>query len=321
MKVKVFFTVDVEVWCGAWDDLDSRFPEAFRRYIYGSTKRGQYGLPRTLERLNHYGLKGVFFTEPLFSRRFGHAALEEIVGLVLAAGQEIQLHLHTEWADEAEPPLVPGLRDKRQHLWMFDCAEQELLIRLGLDLLEKAGGKGINAFRAGSFGMNIETWRALAKIGIPFDSSFNGLFASTREDLASYVTVHQPMDVAGVWSYPMTIFEDARGHLRHAQLGACSFSELEWLLWRAAEEEWASVVLLSHNFELMNQAKTAPDPVVTKRFERLCRFLASNTDAFETSGFQGLIPQPRAQAVDIPRAGISVTLCRMAEQALRRLYG
>ena len=152
-------------------------------------------------------------------------------------------------------------------------------------------------------------------------TSLNGLFAPNRQDLAGYGSTHQPLDVGGVWSYPMTLFKDARGHLRHAQLGACSFAELEWLFWRAAEEEWESVVLLSHNFELMNQAKTAPDPVVVRRFERLCRFLASNTDAFETVGFQGLSPPTRSHDVDVPRAGLPTTLYRMAEQAVRRLYG
>lgn len=321
MTVKVFFTVDVEVWCGGWQDLDAKFPDAFERYVYGPTTQGRYGLPRTLERLSHHGLKGVFFTEPLFSCRFGLGPLAEIVGLVTEAGQEVQLHLHTEWSDEVNPPLVAGLQGKRQHLWMFDRAEQATLIQLGADLLRAAGAPALDAFRAGSFGLSADTWRVLAQLGIPFDSSFNGSMSAARPDLKVFGSMHQPRLVEGVWSYPMSLFRDGRGHLRHVQLGACSFRELEWLLWRAAEEEWESVVILSHNFELMNQAKTAPDPIVDRRFERLCRFLAANRDAFETVGFRNLAPPAAMRDVDVPRSNLPRTVHRVVEQAVRRIYG
>jgi len=33
----VFFTVDVEVWCDGWNNIDERFPSAFRKYIFGPT--------------------------------------------------------------------------------------------------------------------------------------------------------------------------------------------------------------------------------------------------------------------------------------------
>ena len=33
----VSFTVDVEVWCNGWDDLDKKFPRAFEQYVYGRT--------------------------------------------------------------------------------------------------------------------------------------------------------------------------------------------------------------------------------------------------------------------------------------------
>jgi hypothetical protein len=175
LKVQVFFSVDVEIWCNGWRHLDTCFPDAFRRYVYGPTRRGDYGLPRIFDQLNTHGLSGVFFIEPLFSARFGAQPLQEIVGLTRAAGQETQLHLHTEWANEASPPLVAGLTQRRQHLCHFDRAEQTRLIAIGRDLLTAAGAgaTSINAFRAGSFGINAETWKALKELGILFDSSYN----------------------------------------------------------------------------------------------------------------------------------------------------
>ena len=112
----VFFTVDVEVWCGGWQNLDQNFPAAYRRYIHGPTPSGEFGIPFQLKLLNEHKLKGMFFTEPLFSARFGKAPLQDLVGLIEGAGQETQLHLHTEWVDEARAPLLPGVSVKRQHM-------------------------------------------------------------------------------------------------------------------------------------------------------------------------------------------------------------
>jgi hypothetical protein len=321
VKVKVFFTVDVEIWCNGWQDLDARFPEAFRRYVYGPTRHGQFGLTRTLQQLCDHGLKGVFFTEPLFSTRFGTEPLTELVGLIEQAGQEVQLHLHTEWADEASPPLLPGLEEKRQHLCMFDRTEQGTLIELGQQLLRDAGVGRINAFRAGSFGMNADTFGALTDVGIEFDSSFNGMAMPSCANLHQLGALHQPRWIEGVWEYPISLFIDGTGGRRHAQLGACSYRELEWLLWRAAEQGWESVVILSHNFELLNIAKTRSDPIVDARFSRLCRFLSDNSDTFQTCGFRDLVPQPIGEQPELPRSTRRRTLARITEQAWRRLYG
>nr|MBA2260361.1 polysaccharide deacetylase [Acidobacteriota bacterium] len=78
--LKVFFTVDTEIWCNGWNDLDRKFPDAFRRYVYGPTRQGNYGLPLQLRMLNDHGLTGVFFIEPLFATRFGDEPLREVVG-------------------------------------------------------------------------------------------------------------------------------------------------------------------------------------------------------------------------------------------------
>jgi len=47
--LEVFFTVDVEVWCDGWHNIDQEFPEAFRKYIYGPTPKGDFGLSYQLK--------------------------------------------------------------------------------------------------------------------------------------------------------------------------------------------------------------------------------------------------------------------------------
>ncbi|MCP5227809.1 hypothetical protein [Accumulibacter sp.] len=144
----VFFTVDVEIWCDGWQRLDERFPHAFRQYVYGPTSKGNYGLPYQIEVLNAHGLTATFFVEPLFATRFGNEPLAEIVGLLKEGAQESQLHLHTEWVDEAREPLLPNIRGKMQHLRQFSLDEQMSLITVGAQLIKNAGGGNMSAFRA-----------------------------------------------------------------------------------------------------------------------------------------------------------------------------
>lgn len=316
----VFLTVDVEIWCDGWHRLDEKFPQAFRSYVYGPTDRGAYGLPFTLDLLNAHGLNGVFFIEPLFAGRFGTDPLAEIVGLVGQARQEIQLHLHTEWADEAVHPVVDVGRGKRQHLRHFDVDEQTLLIAEGQRLLRQAGAEGVQGFRAGSFGFNADTLRALARLGIRYDSSYNATCFGLDSGVQPGSPVFDPICCDGVWEYPMTVFRDGTGSLRHVQLTACSSSEIEGLLWQALEYEKGSFVILSHNFEMMNRARSRPDDVVVSRFRRLCTFLSRHRDSFRTCGFAdlappGRVPVPRELSSPLWRTGV-----RLLEQAYRRSY-
>ena len=85
------------------------------------------------------------------------------------------------------------------------------------------------------------------------------------------VTVVEPIACAGVYEYPMTVFNDGTNALRHTQLTACSYLEMEALLWQALDSGRSAFTILCHNFELLNQALDRSDAVVVKRLEKLCR--------------------------------------------------
>lgn len=316
----VFFTVDVEVWCDGWIDIDKKFASAFSRYIYGPTSRGNFGLPYQLELLQQHGIAGTFFVEPLFSTRFGSQPLEEIVGLIRDGGQDIQLHLHTEWVDESKAPLLENTETKRQHLFCFSLEEQKRLIAAGAALLREAGASEINAFRAGSFGFNIDTLRAFAANGIRFDSSYNATMFGPASGVMPNVTVVEPIECGGVVEYPMTVFKSGMGSLRHVQLTACSYGEIEGLLWQALEGGRSSFVILSHSFELLNPSKNRPDEIVVKRFRKLCSFLDQNRDSFHTRGFRGLQPNVAPTQPALLTTTLWKTVTRMFEQAYRKKY-
>lgn len=320
--MKVLLTFDVEVWCNSWATLEQDFPSSFDRYVFGRSPNGDFALPKTLEILDRHGLKGVFFVEPLFAARFGVEPLALIVDLIRQAGQEVQLHLHPEWTDEARPPLLRNVTRKRQHLSYYTREEQETLIAHGLRLLREAGASAPNAFRSGSFACNADTFSAVWSNGLRFDSSINKTLpvsepGTVRDPIAGHC---EPFGFEGVGIYPMTLLRDGLGRLRHAQVGACSVEELIAAMHQALKDGWQSFVLLSHNFELMIPDRLAPDPIVVKRFERLCHFLADNSSAMPTSGFERLPPLSAPRGLPVPTVGKLPTAIRYFEQALRRLH-
>ncbi|HNH23527.1 MAG TPA: polysaccharide deacetylase [Accumulibacter sp.] len=318
--MKVYLTFDIEVWCNNWDELDSRFPQSFHRYIYGRSVKGDYALPKTLEILDQYGLKGVFFVEPMFAGRFGVEHLAQITQMIQQAGQDIQLHLHPEWTDEIRPLLFENAKTKRQHLSYYTFEEQCILLEYGRKMFSLVGCPQINAFRAGSFACNSNTYRALQRCGFAVDSSLNAVHPASGLDLRNTLDFYHPQSHLGVSILPLSIFRDGFGKLRPAQLGACSLSELQRALRSALANGVEHFVILSHNFEMLKPGRCDPDPIVVKRFTGLCKFLAAERTLFEVSVLAAspAINKPPTTWQPI-EAKLGDTLQRHGEQLLRRL--
>jgi hypothetical protein len=315
--MKVHLTFDIEVWCKGWQHLDQDFPAAFERYVYGKSTHGEYALPATLKILRQHGLRGVFFVEPLFSARFGAEYLGRIVRLIEDAGQEVQLHLHPEWTDELPAPPIANASTKRQHLCQYTRQEQTELIGFGLALLRGHTQAPLYAFRAGSFAANLDTYHALGACGLGVDSSLNPVFEISGADLPEREVTASSLHLGPVQVYPVTAFRDGLGRQRPAQVGACSLTEMRQALHSAEAQGRRHFVFVSHNFEMLRPGSSAPDMIVVRRFEGLCRYLAEHADRFDVCSF------PAAGTTDaapdtVPEASRWATLQRLGEQALRR---
>jgi hypothetical protein len=317
--MQVMLTFDVEVWCGGWKDIDGRFPAAFQRYVYGASRAGDYALPKTLEVLAANDLRGVFFVEPLFAAHFGLEPLAEIVALIKAAGQEIQLHLHPEWQDEARTPLIQRHAAKRQHLFMYDADEQTQLIGHGLRLLGEVGVSGITAFRAGSYACNTDTFVALQRNGIRFDSSLNVTVGHSGADLTPDLRRHGCHCIHQVKELPVAAFESASGRLRHVQVGACAYRQMVQAMESAKRAGYRQFVAVSHNFEMLQPGSSRPDHIVARRYERLCEFLGQRRESFPTVNFGAGHFEDEQASLQMPATSLAAHFQRDAEQVARRI--
>ena len=322
--LKVFITIDTEFWPRKQYRPDSQdHLDDFQRDIHGHTPDGDFGLGFQLDALSHHGLRAVCLVEALNSFAVGLEPLREMVRLVREKGHDLQLHLHTEWLSWMPQSILPGRSGQNMHQFSED--EQSLLIASGLAKMRECGADNICAFRAGNYGADLGTLRALARNGILYDTSHNtGYLDSTCHIHVDKLLV-QPEKVAGVLEVPISFFRDLRG-VRHAQLAACSSAELEYALLEAWKQGWQSFVIVSHSFELLRRSKTKMgarvDTVVLRRFERLCRFLKANEDKFETCTFSDAptFSDPAADSVSTPiRMQTIHTLGRFLQQLRRRL--
>ncbi len=317
-SLAVFLTVDVEMWPPEWDADLAAHQDAFKRYIHGVGKPRSYGLPYQLRVLADHGLKGVFFVEPLFASVVGRGALEEVVGMIRDAGQDVQLHLHPEWLGRAGDPELPGPR--RLALKDMSLDEQTWLIGLGRRWLEEAGSGSIRAFRAGSFGANRDTLGGLARNGIYID------FSQSRAGRHGPIDAGVPEDVSmteeGVTEVPLTTYTDFLGRPRPLQVGSSSYAEARTILGRCLEGGRRSAVMLSHSGELLDDRRTGKDGIVNRRFLRLCRLLERERDVFRTAASDEVASLPVVASGGDPaplNVAPTTAIGRYAGQLVRRL--
>jgi peptidoglycan/xylan/chitin deacetylase (PgdA/CDA1 family) len=279
MATRVLLTIDTEL--------------TWRHYAAGATWQESFarcyeaagvGVPYQLDVLARHGLKACFFVDPMPALVYGMEPVRRMVAPILAAGQEVQLHLHSFWADLAE-----GMADGcRFELTSFGLDRQRELIATARDLLMLARVPRPIAFRAGSYAANRATLAALSDLGMIYDSSHNGAEHPWPSALPFDPRQIAPAEREGIIEVPVTTIEDAPGKLRHLQLCAVSIRELREALLHAGTEGHELVTIVSHSFELATRDGSRANEVLRRRFESVCAFLADHADRLPTAHFADL---------------------------------
>ena len=315
----VFYTVDTELSPGL-HQRGLSLVENLNAAVLGITDRGEWGIRYQIERLNAHGLKGVFFVEALCAHLGDPDILKRIVEPVLVGGHEVQLHLHTEWLRWIDKDPVAGRRG--ENIFDFDGDDQYRLLEMGLNAFTRAGAPTPTAFRAGNYGANNDTLRALARLGIRYDTSYNYPYLRNGCRLEFRETLHRPTSLEGVVEMPITFFEDYPKHSRPLQLAAVSSAEMEWAIDSCAANDRPTAVIVSHSFELLNRKRQRANKILVRRFNRLCSMLQQRQARAPTMTFAAFdsIHSHPARSEPVPlRSNVARTAVRMLEQSLGNL--
>jgi peptidoglycan/xylan/chitin deacetylase (PgdA/CDA1 family) len=268
------------------------------------------GVPYQLEMLRAHGLKACFFVDPMPALVYGLEPVRRMVEPIIAAGQEVQLHIHPVWLSIAEGKAEGADFE----LTCFDAETQQALIAKAADLLVEAGAPRPIAFRSGSFAADRNTLQALRKLGISYDSSHNGSEHPNPSNLPLPPSQIAPVALDGVVEVPVTQIEAAPGSLRPLQLCAVSIRELREALLHAAANDHAATTIVSHSFELASRDALRPNRTICGRFEALCTFLAEHRERLPTAHFADLADLPLGRpAAPLPARRLRTT-ARMVQQ-------
>jgi hypothetical protein len=273
----VYLTIDTEYAAhlpGAGRSPGTR-AENFARSIACDTPAGAVGIFHQMDLLDAHGLKGVFFVDPMPALLWGVAAIEDVVGPIVARGHDVQLHCHTEWLEHAPGnPLTRGRTGR--NLKDFGAEDQARIIEFARGTLVSAGAPSPIAFRAGNYGANDDTLRALAMLGLAYDTSHGPALSGTGDCAISLGADHRLAGVHhGVIEVPIACIETFGKRLRHGQVTALSRRELIAALIHARDTEQPSVTLVSHSFELLSRDRRRINRLVERRFRRFCEALAA----------------------------------------------
>lgn len=310
----LLITVDTEL-SASLHQRGLSLEENLRRSIHAETGAGAYGIGWQMDLLDRHGLKGVFFLDPLPALVHGAEFLRPIVGQIVGRGHEVQLHIHTEWLAWARESPVEGRQGR--NIGDFSLADQVALLGLARRLLEDAGAPAIRAFRAGNFGANDDTLRALGEIGIAWDSSVNPAYLGGACRIAADHGQIGAQRLHGVIELPVSGIADRPGGFRPAQICAMSAAEMLAGLRHAVRNGHDAFVVVTHSFEMLSRDRARPNRAVIGRFARLCQE-AARLPGVEGAGFRDLSPalaDGPARLLDRAAPSRLRTGLRMAQQA------
>ena len=294
--------------------------ENYRRSILCDTPSGPVGIIHQMEVMDRYGLKGVFFVDPMPALLWGVAAIEDVVGPILARGHDVQLHCHTEWLEcVADSALHHRVADGAtgRNIGDFPFETQCRILDWASETLCAAGAPPPIAFRTGNYGASDETLRALAEIGIVYDTSHSPALAGKSDCTISLgPDVRQPTAHQGVIEVPIACIEDFGGGLRHGQITALALPELMAILTNAQSHDIASVTLVSHSFELVSRDRTRRNRMVASRFENFCRQLSAMPGCTSTTYADSPPAEARTARAPVAEFNPITGSTRLIEQAV-----
>lgn len=326
---QVYITIDTEyssglVRTGSADERAANFAASIA-CVGPSGKTGdEGGVAHTLRVLEATGQSAVFFVDPMPALLWGTAAIEDVVGPIIDAGQDVQLHLHTEWLRWAGDNHPLPSRRTGQNLFEFPFEEQCAMIAYARTQLMAAGASAPNAFRAGNYGANDDTLRALAQLGIAYDTSHCPALVGSASQISLGPTDREPVVYKGVIEVPVASIQAMSGSgQRHGQITALSLAEMRAAILHARDNGQASFTVVSHSFELFSRSKGVVKHLVRRRFDGLCEFLR-DTPGVSSATYRDHPPKALAtnKPVDLLPSNPLRTGVRVAEQALANaLYG
>jgi peptidoglycan/xylan/chitin deacetylase (PgdA/CDA1 family) len=154
-KRKVLFTIGIDTE----QDVD-------KNYVHiGEYRNVSEGIPRLLDIFDDFNVKSTWLITPDVAHHSGDFFME------LAKKHEVGCHVHPEYFDGS----IKGMK-MQKILPLFSYERQLEMLQEALSVIKQNVGVNPRSFRAGRFGINKDTFRALVSCGFNLDCSMTPFF-------------------------------------------------------------------------------------------------------------------------------------------------
>lgn len=326
MRTKVFLTIDTEFSiAGAYAD-PIRYRPVGEQMVLCQIGDKSHGLGFLLDTFQNFKLPATFFVEALNTSYFGDGPMGALAKRILAAGHDVQLHLHPCWTYMKQRDWKDRLKLNPPTDHMNNRSLEQLAEWMGegLESFRRWGLPRPVALRTGSLMTDTMVYRAMEQSGLPVGSNIAvGVFQPAEPELRFCSGLHVVGAVleACVLTY-VGLKLPGKHQKRCLTITGASWAETKGLLEGAQVAGVESLVILTHPFEFVKNRTTDfsdihPNRVNQRRLERLCRFLSENDDRFEVCTMGRLAGySPASDQNVLLEASMPVVLVRMMENAL-----
>lgn len=240
--MNVIITVDTEIFHFRHTPLSAE------ACIYGMYNGELYGIPKIMDICAEKGAKATFFIDVYAYRVFGEQIMKQVCQDVKERGHDIQLHAHANW-------IYPN---KSEYMWAYSLKEQSEIIKEGRELIHKWTGEYPVAFRAGAYGANYDTLKALSENNINIDSSMFYKHPLCRLN-SRVLTRNNIVTENNIIEVPVTTFIcfKCAGFVRYSKLdiNARNFNELKEIILKAKKGNLKTIILFLHSFSFIKWGK------------------------------------------------------------------
>jgi peptidoglycan/xylan/chitin deacetylase (PgdA/CDA1 family) len=273
-KAFIIITIDVE---------DFFLPRPRTDMIFAKMGNEYYGITKIMDIMDNHNIKGTFFVDVYNRETLTEGLISEACQEIDRRGHEVALHTH---------PEIPriGRYEIRATLSSRKFGEQVKVIEEGKDLIQKWVGKAPLAHRAGAYGANYETLKALKINNIPVDSS---MFYGHRMCGLNHppLTINQPTVWENVLELPISVTLNRYrlkifglqvgliGLYKKVDLYWCSLRELKKQILKLKEHQVNPIIIFLHSYSLVSiRKKSRPNYKALNNFQELVQWMMDPED-------------------------------------------
>jgi len=329
MKTKVFLTIDTEFSIGgAFKSALPLEPIGAQNVLCEVAGRSE-GLGFMVDTFAQHGLHATWFVEALQTSYFGPGPMGELAQRIVAAGHDVQLHLHPVWTYFDHTQWRSRLAEVAPNDDLHGRSVEQLVawMQRGIDVFGIWGLPPPVALRTGNLMVDRNVYRAMNQLGLKVASNIaDAVFQPTEPALRFNGGVRA---VEGITELPVLSYSGLR-------LGRCvqrkaltitgsSAGEACALLDRAHAAGVGAVVLLTHCHEFVKgdmRGSLAPDRVNQRRLQAVCSHLQRHASRFEVTTMDRMVglAQGAASVADpLLAAPLHHALARLVQNKLNEL--